>query len=484
MPDHSTWDRREINLAALGVLLPVPLAPGQPRPAGKIRSIDYQGILLGDCSLPGETRKDDVTPAHSSGLQVSRDRWLLLYATRGFRGVDDDRSIVWQLRKGAIDGPIIKEGMLARSREYEPFGAENQPAGEGKVYVKQHGHPVVFGVPKGAIIDGKPAAHANLFVAKWRAVARILDRKTNALLHSGADPEARRRSQVVEWVQFRLNERDDDLEIVQPAGIMRQQGFEQGPAFCSGQQVGWMNQSFTPPVPFNRIATEWADCNHFDRGRVAALKYRFNVRAGRYDWVETGPMVGDPQCDLSEAILAPVAGKWVIAARPEKGGVAWARADDPFVKISAPLYPKEPGSNAPVTAFNCADGVLRLFTGDVSLSPYKNGRDPLYCWDVDPGRDFACDNRRTIFDTVTAKLAIRPAAVPKVDMCKLLPHQGSRQALVWRVSVRSYNQPYVGSSGKPIGIPAINADEKAACAIHYAQINYREEFPALWQFRG
>jgi hypothetical protein len=53
-----------------------------------------------------------------------------------------------------------------------------------------------------------------------------------------------------------------------------------------------MNQSFVPPVPFNRDATEWADCNHFDGGRVAALKYRFDGPTGRYVWAAMGPFLG------------------------------------------------------------------------------------------------------------------------------------------------------------------------------------------------
>ena len=79
-------------------------------------------------------------------------------------GVDDDRSIVYQLRSGAPDGPVVKEGFLARSiNDWEPLG-------DGKKYVRQFGHPVAFGVPKGALIGGKPAAHGNVFVAKCAAL--------------------------------------------------------------------------------------------------------------------------------------------------------------------------------------------------------------------------------------------------------------------------------------------------------------------------
>ena len=42
-----------------------------------------------------------------------------------------------------------------------------------------------------------------------------------------------------------------------------------------------MNQSFVQAVPFNEDASEWADVNHFDGGRLAALKYRYNRQRGR-----------------------------------------------------------------------------------------------------------------------------------------------------------------------------------------------------------
>jgi hypothetical protein len=470
---------------AAGAILTVPglgVASALPRPEGKVASIEPRGVLIGECSLPGETRKDDVVPAHANGIQVSRDRWLLLYATRGWRGVDDDRSIVYQLRKDSPDGPVIKEGMCARAGEWEPFGPGKTP-GEGKIYFKQHGHPVVFGVPHGAVIDGKAAPHANVFVAKWRITGRILDKASAGLIHGSVDKELMRRTIGVEWMQFRLNERGDDIEIIQPVRQLRQKGFEDGPAFCSGAKIVWMNQTFTPAVPFNRACTEWADCNHFDGGRVAALKYRFDPKLGRYEWVELGPFLSDKGHDLFEASLAQVGGRWVIAARQAgHRGIAWVRTDDPFSQLPRPVYPAEPGSNAPLTAFTWADGVLRVFTGDPSVSPHRNARDPLYCWDVDPDDGFTCSNRRVIFDSVKAGLPIRKAASPKIDMCKLLPPQGRTQLILFRVSVRSYNHPYTGSAGKPTGIPVINQDEKACSAVYYARVTYREELPAAWQF--
>ena len=153
----------------------------QAAPTGGNFQIEPQGILIRDSGIPGETRADDVIPAHPNGIPVSRNRWLLVYATRGFRGVDDDLSILYQFRAGAPDGRVIKEGAFARTQN------DWDPLGDGKNYVKQHGHPVAFGVPRGALIGGKPAPSANVFVVKWRKVARDYDPATKYVKHLSAD---------------------------------------------------------------------------------------------------------------------------------------------------------------------------------------------------------------------------------------------------------------------------------------------------------
>ena len=445
-------------------------------PPGRIDTIEHLGPLISDSTLVGETRRDDTVPAHPNGIQVSRDRWLIVYATRRFRGNDDDASIVFQLRKDAPDGDLIKEGMPVPSHD------EWDPLEDGSRHVKQHGHPAAFGVPRGARIDGKPAPSANLFVLKWRQVARVLDHERNYLENASAHPKLRARTHTVEWLQFRLNEREDDIEILKPATRLRQRGYEEGSAFCSAQGARLMNQALAQAVPFNRDCTQWADCNHFD-GRVAALKYEFNPRLGLYEWVETGPYLFEPERPVSEASLAPWGGDWIVAARRVgRRGVAWVRTRDPFSETSTPVTPGAPPSRGPLTAYTCPDGALRLFTGDGSISPHGNNRDPLYCWDIDPDRDFSSSHRRVIYDSVDAGLPIRPASSPKIDMCKLLPHYRENQYLLHRVSVRSFNHPYMGSQGLVAEIPIINQEEKASCGIYCAKITYRERYPSPWEF--
>jgi len=469
--------RRNVLLAGAGACLKNDGGLRGAPLAGDFK-IEPRGVLIPDAGVAGETRADDAVPAHSNGIPVSRKRWLLVYANRGFRGVDDDLSILYQLRGGAPDGPLIKEGIFARTRN------DWDPLGNGKPnYILQHGHPVAFGVPSGARIGGKPAASANVFVVKWRKVARAYDRAKNYVLHASADPEMERLTQSVEWVQFRLNSAEDDLEILQPAAKLRQKGYETGARFCAGE-VEHMNESFVQAVPYNRDATEWADCNHFDGGRVACLKYTFNPRTGLYEWTTMGPLLsGAPGKGIGEASLARWKDTWIIAARGGSGGgVTWFRTDDPFGPAPKPVFPEQPKISAPLTAYTWEDGALRLFSGDATVSPYKNGRDPLYCWDIDPDRSFSPSNRRVIFDTFEAKLPMRAEAGPKVDMCKLLPGQGRTQIIVYRVSIRAFNHPYVGSAGPVKGIPLVNAAEKAACAIYYSKVTYAQALPAAWEF--
>jgi hypothetical protein len=79
-----------------------------------ISTIEFKGKLLEECMLPGERYADDVFPGHPNGMLLSRNVWMLVYCTRGWRAVDDDRSVVYQLRRGGLDGTLIKEGFFRR----------------------------------------------------------------------------------------------------------------------------------------------------------------------------------------------------------------------------------------------------------------------------------------------------------------------------------------------------------------------------------
>lgn len=468
---------RHAGAAALVGALRPELAQGDETPAGDLESIEHRGRLIAECSLAGERRSDDIVPAHPNGIQASKNRWLLVYASRGFRGVDDDRSLIYQLRHGSPEGSLVKEGRLVATLD------DWDPLLEGKRYVKQHGHPVLFGVPLGARVRGKPAASAGVFVLKWRQTARFLDHAKKELVKGPEDEAIRARTQTVGWLQFRLNDREDDVEILQTARLLRQRGYETGTAFCSAPGVTRINQTYTQAVPFSADGSAWADVNYFDNGRAAALKYVFNPRAGLYEWRETGPFLFGDQRPVTEPSLARWKDGWVVAARVERRGILWTRTPDPFASPGETLWVETPPSPSPRTAYLCPDGVLRLLTNDPARSPTKQMRDPLYLFDVDPGQGFRVTGARVVFDASAAGLPLRRAASPMIDMAKLLPHGGGRvQYLLHRVIVQSHNHPYRGGDGdvRP-EIPIINAQEKAAAGIYCAKLTYRDPHPGVWE---
>ena len=460
---------RVLPLLLLGSLLVHSAYAAQP-------AIEVHGLFIDQCTLPGETRKDDVVLRAATEIQVAANRWLVLYNTHGYRGVDDKRSIVYQLRKDRPDGPVVKEGYLMRTEnDWRPLGVT--PPAEGTSYVKQHGHMVAFGVPRDALIDGKVPAHANHFVALWRVAGRTLVKAENRLEKAGETQPLFESMRGVEWCQFRLNAAGDDLEFTQPAHPLRQKGFETGPAYCERADAGTMTQSYVQPVAANAAKTEWAVAEHFEGRKVAAIKFAFDEKTGLYDWVKTGPFIGDLKLPYWEASLIHTRDEWVMAARGN-GKVNWVRSADPFQGWGTPAKPDAPSVSAPLTAFLCGDGIIRLFCVDKATSPQNYDRDPLCCWDVKTQPEFEAINRRVIFDSLEAKLPIRPASRSKIDFCELGPLHGQTQLLLFSVSARAYNFIYDG-----VGIPPINQQEKDVAGVYYATMTYAEPVPAAWVFR-
>jgi hypothetical protein len=445
--------------------------------------IESSGMFLEECSIDGETRKDGVFPAHPNGIRLGKNRFLLIYATRGFRGVDEDRSIIYQVRAGSFAGRVLKEGILARSID------DWRPLDDGHLYKKNNGSPTVFGVPKGARIHGKVPPHANLFVAKWYQHARAFA-ESGRLIKATESLDLMEKTLHVEATQFRLNNAGDDIEILQPPAALRQQGYETGETMCSASARGDMNQSFVNPVPFNTDLTEWIDSHHFGfsdpkhpgGNRIAAIKFRYSPKRHRYDWIETGPVLFYPEYAAIEASTIRLKDSWAIGARAQQKGlpVLWVRSEDPFSSkpkyIGAEVSEQHPPSSGPMTAYVCADGVIRLLTGDGRESPYRIARNPLYCWEVNPDRGFALSNRRVVIDLLQAGLPIRREAGPVADMAKILPHSGGRdQLILHRVRTTA------------IGVP--NPDRKLATdsekrvhGIYSAHLLFEEDQADAWDF--
>ena len=453
-----------------------------------IVQLQHHGVLIDECLHEGEGRIDDTVPAHPNGIQASADKWLLVYATRRWRGNDDDCSIFYQLRDQKPDGRLIKEGALAlTSDDWHPEGLN-----PNRTYKKMHRIPGAFGVPKGAMINGKPAPNANLFVIKWQRAARVFHPDTNVVngTDTEIDPEMVSLTNATEWTQVRLNEAEDDLEIVRPVEIFRQKGYETGPSICSLEDAKFTVSSIQQAVPYNDDCTEWVENGWIDNYLFRARKYRYNPEAGRYEWVETGPSIFPPHEHYGGGHLVRWKKGWA-AVRTNMyidghfwhgRGLTWTRLEDPFVAPKEYFDPPEPETRTPANPYYCPDGVLRYFGGEGPKSPYKNERDPLYCWDIDPENGFMPSNGRVVYDTVKAGLPIRREARPLVGMCKLLPHYGQRQHLVHRVQVTSRLTEHIHGEPEPWSFPPINEQEKAACAVYYATIDYDEVEPPPWSF--
>ena len=199
-------------------------------------------------------------------------------------------------------------------------------------------------MPKGARIRGVVPAHANLFVAKWYRNARAY--REDGTLYKGIEtPELMRRTLHVPAVQFRLNDTDDDIEVLQSATELRQVGYETGPHRCSVEDPGDINHGLVNPVPLTGAADEWLDTcqfgwsepGHFGGNRVAAVRHRYNRERHRYEWVETGPLLFYPHFPAIEASPIHWRGGFVIAARsyPGNQGANFLRLDDPFAPAAA-----------------------------------------------------------------------------------------------------------------------------------------------------
>jgi hypothetical protein len=440
-------------------------------------------MLMTDCSIPGERKAEGIFPAHPSGIPLSRDRWLILYATRALRGHDDDHSIVYQVRADAVDGPVLKEGLIDRGMD------DWDPAGDGRKVVRRARHPMAFGVPQGAVIGGRPAPHANVFAIQWCIEASgELDPVTGVVNY---DPRMARDSHTVLWCQVRLNADRNDIDIIQSARPLRQVGYESGPAFCSVAGARIMIQSLVPPVPFNKACTEWAGSNDMGEAGIAALKFRFNGKSGLYEWVETGPcVIGNDRYAFSEGSLVGLEEGWLVCIRArrknaappdwaggtarDRGDTAWIRTADPFREMPAPVVVQDPNRQGPVTAYRCADGVVRMFSGDFTNSPYGQRRDPLYCWDVNPA-DYSVTNRQVVYDSVKAGAFPDDKTPRSTCFAYVYAHMGGDfQAVANRVMCFRYRAG--------VEETAITPDQFRAFGIHLGRMRFDRAYPATWVF--
>lgn len=441
-----------------------------------IEKIAYKGPFITDIDIDGERKGDGIIPAHPGCCQLSKDRFLVLVATLDPAGWDSNHSIIYQIRSRAPDGSIVKEGILASVTDgWDPLGnglSLHRPLGMG----------VPFGVPKGAICNGKAASNANVFAIKWyrRGFLRVGDEllsltEAEQRGHLPGGAELHGRTMRVDWAQVRLNDTDDDLEILQPPQTLRQKGFDTDDPFCDLGPGRQMNHSMVPPVPMDDDCREWVEYATIQGqeggsafGASAPIRYAFNDETGLYEWAQTGRQFLDPDLPfLCESSIVRLDDDWLIAFRTQSPGVTyWFRCDDPFGKLGDPrTTPCFPG---PRHVYRYPDGVVRILANALQCNRW---RQRLCIWDVDTDR-IELSNERVILDSVDEGL---PFSNPGLDMSKLCSNQGRRQLIIFRTI--TLKQTARGSADPPF-TPA----EHAAAGVYHAEINYAEDVPDRWDF--
>ena len=425
-------------------------------------NIKYHGHLIRDCSIPGERKCDGVVPAHCApALKLSSDKWIIFYATLDSRGHDASRSIIYQLREATPDGKIVKEACIV------PANENWDPLGNGSCFWKCNGMPIAFGIPKGE--NGK--ANENVFFLKWYRYAHLL--KDNILYNSGSGnwpgaPGIMSQTLRIESLQFRINEKEDDIEIISPCQLMTQKNYFDANEFCELGHNFTMNHSMVPPIPINADYTEWVEFDTFTpygsgiggHGRVAPVKYSFNNSTGLYEWTKTGSLLNIPNEVLGESSLCFDGSDFILSLRSfSSSNTVLLKTSDPFKgKIN---YSAHESGNTPRTMWKCQDEKLRLFTNNISISPYKEKRNPLYCFEVDSGK-LSLSETTMIFDAHQAEL---PFKNPFIDMAKLFPECGGNQILAFRAITRNQT---VGNCPKA---PKPSFEEINASGIHYLTLN-------------
>jgi hypothetical protein len=442
--------------------------------------LKYRGKLVHDLTVGGETRVDGFYPRHVNALQLRHDRFLLLITSGGWRVVDDNRSLIYQIRADTYDGPIIQEGFITQ-------GADDwEILGDGRQFRRETISPNGFGVPSGAVIDGNVPVHAGLFVIMWRRRARAT--KSDAGWQELDDKTA-----IVEWTQVRLNTAGNELEVIQPAQPLRQCGYDNGYVINERIDMRRVECGMAQPVPMDNSGMRWIssayvvvhDTEHSVISlstepplAVAHLEFTFDANRGLYQWTRTGPA---SVRGLWEPSPIRWRNEWLMSARRERNapgkGIAWLRTSDPFNEICEPTYVTVP-SRGLQTSFLCADGRVRIFANDSRIRPGWPGvRNPLYMWEVDPDNGFSCGDPEVLFDAVDWKMSIRNEAGAVVDQAKVFPHAGgSRQMVVHRVRTFAIDQV------EHAGITPNDA-ERDAHGLYYSELIYDQDYPGLWQFK-
>ncbi|MHC4873338.1 MAG: hypothetical protein ACYTFY_15960 [Planctomycetota bacterium] len=444
-----------------------------------LKSVEYKGLITNSTNLPGETGEDHVRPNNPCALQISKDRFMLFFSTMSYYGIDDVLSAVYQIRKDSISGPVVKEGFLRKRQDNWDLG----DLWPGFKAVRSFSHVKGFGVPLGAKIKGKTPVNENVFAVRWYSYPRLYNIeegyfKTVPQLSGWVGYH-----QSLEWCQFKFNAEKDDIEIIQEPETLRQLGYEDSEYYSSVEERG-MNHGFTV-YPYNEERTEWVAMHHHYMKLISPAKFRFNEKKGLYEWVESGPAIGNFTCGHNEANIMPYKDSWIVCSRiiggkylMEKQPFAFYRIDDPFTeKAGDPVF-SEIKTTAPLTMYKCADGILRVMSSGGTRSPYTRGRNPLFSWELDPDNNFSLNGEQVLLDIAKEDISIDDEGGRMAHFCTAVNHTGGdTQDFIY--SVRSCcllnNDPAVGFRPMQPGY-------EEACGVYYSQMKYDQDYPAFWDF--
>ncbi len=454
-----------------------------------IKAIHSKGNFIDTCRLAGETKDDEVFPAQHNTVRLARDRWLVAFNTRGFRGNDDHRSVVYQVRGDTPDGPVLSEGFL------EGPSMEWDAVGDGRKFMRLCTHPVVFGVPADAVLNGVTPAHAGTFAAVWARFPRVYDVARDYLLHD-AEADVPDGGYRCAWVQFRLNAARNDIDIAAPVAVLHEKSYSGDRPFCKHEDLTLMNCGYVNPLPANECGSNWVFLMHWNRGNIdargccSAVRFAWNGRTRLYEWVETGPLLDGPgDKGIFEGGIARYESDWLIAARIVPRGSAgnvWFRVNDLFGEVAEPYLSEEIRSHAPRTVFRFPDGVVRVLTTDQAASPYarrgKPGvRMPLHLMDINPDDRFRVTCSRVVFDSFAEGLPLRFASGPCAHFCQLVCHAGGAvSTLTYSVRPKALRKHPVSYTGEYKGL--VNEAEIAASGVYQSTVLYDEAYPSVWNF--
>ena len=218
-----------------------------------IMEFRFKGPFITESDITGEKKADFATPNYATGMEVSKDRWLIIYDTVDARGCDFWRGIFCQIRAHQPDGEIINSGIIA------PLETHHRPFGENYPCRKGYGNANILGCS----LQNENSPAAGVFAISYNSRTELWYQGTLVQYSPDAciwpqDVRAEDWKQAIAEIgglrmikHYRFNPAKDDIDLIE------------GPVPSPGRQddnihhdlqgiVNWGN-----PVALNDDATAW-----------------------------------------------------------------------------------------------------------------------------------------------------------------------------------------------------------------------------------